>query len=292
MSILQRPRFRAMPCRAGLAQSIRMGFYCLLIGMAVWLMPGCQRNPASQTTVRVTGASTVYPIVQMAGEALRQQQQLNIEAQAGGSTRGYEDTVAGRNDMGPWRGSCCRRREHVKAFPIAYDGVGIVVHASNAVTGVTTAQFRQIYRKENRNWASLGGAEGEIVVVTKAEGHATLETFLNHTGLDRSELQVDVVGGDNAQVIRVVANTPDAIGFVSMGEVIHAIEIGMSLRLIKRDGVEPTLDRVADKSFPMYRTLYLIAKSEPQGGSRILLDYLHSDAGKALIKRGKYVPLS
>ncbi len=281
-----------MTCRARLDQPVRMGLY-MLLGMVVWLMSGCERNPARHMTVRITGASTVYPIVQMAGEELRQRHQLNIEAQAGGSTRGYEDTVAGRNDMGAMaRDLLPQERQHVKAFPIAYDGVGIVVHASNPVDGVSTAQLRQIYRKETRNWTALGGSDGTIVVVTKAEGHATLETFLNHTGLDRSELQADVVGGNNAQVIRVVANTPKAIGFVSMGEVIHAIEIGMPLRLIKLDGVEPTLERVADKSFPMYRTLYLIAKTEPKGGSRILLEYLHSNAGKALIKRGKYVPLS
>lgn len=292
MSTLHVSRVPTMTCRDRLHHPIRLGLY-LLLGLAIGLMSGCERNSANHTTVRITGASTVYPIVQMAGEELRQRRQLNVEAQAGGSTRGYEDTVAGRNDMGAMaRELLPQESQHVIAFPIAYDGVGIVVHTSNPVEGVTTAQLRQIYRKEQRHWTALGGPDGEIVVVTKAEGHATLETFLNHTGLDRSELQADVVGGDNAQVIRVVANTPNAIGFVSMGEVMHATEIGMSLRLIELDGVEPTLERVADKSFPMYRPLYLIAKTAPQGGSRILLEYLHSDAGKALIRRGKYVPLS
>ena len=50
--------------------------------------------------VRVTGASTLYPIVQMAGEKLKSEGVLLVEAQAGGSTRGFEDTIAGRNQMG------------------------------------------------------------------------------------------------------------------------------------------------------------------------------------------------
>lgn len=242
----------------------------LLLAFVMGLTLGCTREESTRTTVRVTGASTVYPIVQMAGEELHKLHNIYVEAQAGGSTRGYEDTLAGRNDLGAMaRDLLPDEARNVNTYPIAYDGVGIVVHASNGVSGVSTVQLQRIYRKDITNWSALGGADAKIVVVSKAEGHATLETFLNHTRLDRSDLQVDVVGGDNAQVIRVVANTPHAIGFVSMGEVIHSIEIGIPLRLITLDGIEPTLVNVADKSYPMYRTLYLISKAEPQGGAAV-----------------------
>ena len=70
----------------------------------------------------------------------------------------------------------------ITAFPIAYDGIGIVVHASNPIRGMTTRDLRRIYRKEVRRWTAFGGRDADIMVVTKAEGHATLETFLAHTG--------------------------------------------------------------------------------------------------------------
>ncbi len=265
----------------------------VLLGLVTLLIIGCERETQARMTVRVTGASTVYPIVQMAGEALQEQGLIHVEAHAGGSTRGYEDTLAGRNDLGAMARELLPEEAHnVQAFPIAYDGVGIVVHASNTATGITTEQLQRIYRKAIVNWTKLGGVDAEIVVVSKAEGHATLQTFLDHIQLDRSNLRADVVGGDNAQVIRVVANTPHAIGFVSMGEVIHSIEVGMPLRLMALDGIAPTLHNVANKVFPMYRTLYLVSRTEPQGASRVLLDYLRSAAGKAVIERGKYVPLS
>lgn len=242
--------------------------------------------------VRVTGASTVYPIVVMAGEELQRTRGLKVDAQAGGSTRGFEDTVAGRNDLGAMaREPTPEEDAQVLKFPIAQDGVGIVVHASNPVPGVTTEDLRHIYRKEVRNWRKLGGDDAEIIVVNKAAGHATLETFLQHTGLDREELAFDVVAGDNAQVIRVVSNTANAIGYVSMGEVIHSIEDGVPLRLIPLDGVEPTLGAVKSGQYPMYRTLYLVSLKEPQGASRDLLDFLSSEDGRKVIERGNYVPL-
>jgi phosphate transport system substrate-binding protein len=254
------------------------------------VVSACGRPPDG-LKVRVTGASTLYPIVMMAGEELKSRG-WSVEAQAGGSSRGFEDTITGRNDLGAMARELTAEEEaQVRKFPIAHDGVAVMVHASNPVAGLTTEDLRRIYRKEIDNWKELGGDDDVIVVVTKAAGHATLEVFLEHTGLAHVELAVDVVGGDNAQVLRVVANTEGAIGYVSMGEAIHSIEAGMPLRLLALDGVEPTLAAVADGRYPMVRTLYLISREEPREASRVLLDFLAGDDGRRVIERGRYVPL-
>lgn len=261
-------------------------------GLVVLMVVAACTRPDMEKRVRVTGASTLYPVLVMAGEELQKYKGITVAAQAGGSSRGFEDTVAGRNDMGAMARELTPEEEaQVKKFPVALDGIGIVVHATNPVPRLTTEDLRRIYRKDEHNWRAFGGPDVEIVVVNKAAGHATLESFLEYTGLKRSELAVDVVGGDNAQVIRVVENTKNAIGYVSLGEVLHSIENGLPLRLVPLDGVEPTLETVASRTYPMYRTLYLISREEPQGASRVLLDFLTTDeAGRRVIERGKYIP--
>ena len=253
---------------------------------------GCRRPQAEQ--VVVTGASTVYPIVQMAAEELRRTKGLNVMGQGGGSTRGFEDCIAGRNSLGAMaRELTPEEKAQVIAFPIAYDGVGIVVHASNQVAGVTTDDLRQIYRKQVTHWSSFGGRNDRIVVVHKAEGHALREVFMNYTGLTPDEMtrHTDVTAGDNAQVIRVIANTANAIGYVSLGEVIKAAEAGQPVRLVKLNGIEPVMENVTNKTYPLFHPLYLVSKGEPKGGSRVLLDFLRSPEGKAIIRQGNYVPL-
>ncbi|PYI93648.1 MAG: hypothetical protein DME97_05165 [Verrucomicrobia bacterium] len=253
---------------------------------------GCRRPQAEQ--IVVTGASTVYPIVQMAAEELRLTKGLNVMGQGGGSTRGFEDCVAGRNSLGAMaRELTPEEKAQVMAFPIAYDGVGIVVHASNQIVGVTTDDLRRIYRKQVTNWSGFGGQDGSIVVVHKGAGHATREVFMNYTGLTPDEMTryTDVTAGDNAQVIRVIANTPNAIGYVSLGEVIKAAETGLPVRLVRLNAVEPVVENVTNKTYPLFHPLYLISKGEPKGGSRLLLDFLRSPEGKAIIRQGNYVPL-
>ena len=271
------------PCTLALAASL----------FALALFPsGCRRPQAEQ--VVVTGASTVYPIVQMAAEELRRTKGLNVMGQGGGSTRGFEDCIAGRNSLGAMaRDLTPEEKAQVIVFPIAYDGVGIVVHASNQIAAVTTDDLRRIYRKQVTNWSDFGGQNASIVVVHKGEGHATREVFMKYTGLTPDEMTryTDVTAGDNAQVIRVIANTTNAIGYVSLGEVIKAAEAGQPVRLVKFNGIEPVMENVTNKTYPLFHPLYLISKGEPKGGSRALLDFLRSPEGKAIIRQGNYVPL-
>jgi phosphate transport system substrate-binding protein len=263
-----------------------------LFTSAIFFAGACHRRHTEQ--IVVTGASTVYPIVQMAAEELRRTKGLDVMAQGGGSTRGFEDCIAGRNSLGAMaRELTPEENAQVMAFPIAYDGVGIVVHASNQITGVTTEQLRQIYRKQVTNWSDLSGRKDRIILVHKGEGHATREVFMNYIGLTPDEMtrHTDVTAGDNAQVIRVIANTPNAIGYVSLGEVIKAAEAGQPVRLVKFNGVEPVMENVTNKTYPLFHPLYLISKGEPKGGSRVLLDFLRSSEGKKIIRQGNYVPL-
>jgi phosphate transport system substrate-binding protein len=271
---------------------LRVALTASLIAHAALLTSGCHRRQTEQ--VVVTGASTLYPIVQMAAEELRRTKGLDVTAQGGGSTRGFEDCIAGRNSLGAMaRELTPEEKAQVVTFPIAYDGVGIVVHASNQIAGLTTEQLRQIYRKQITNWSSFGGRDDRIVLVHKGEGHATREVFMKYLALTPDEMTryTDVTAGDNAQVIRVIANTANAIGYVSLGEVIKASEAGQPVRLVKFNGIEPVMENVTNKTYPLFHPLYLISKGEPKGGSRVLLDFLRSPEGKTIIRQGNYVPL-
>jgi phosphate transport system substrate-binding protein len=271
---------------------MRILFLATSLVAAVLFPSACRRSQPEQ--VVVTGASTLYPIVQMASEELRRTKGLDVMAQGGGSTRGFEDCIAGRNSLGAMaRELTPEEKAQVITFPIAYDGVGIVVHTSNQLAGLTTNDLRRIYRKQVANWSDFGGQNANIVVVHKAEGHATREVFMKYTGLTPDEMTrfTDVTAGDNAQVIRVIANTRNAIGYVSLGEVIKAAEAGQPIRLVKFNGIDPVMENVTNKTYPLFHPLYLISKGEPKGGSRVLLDFLGSAGGKAIIRQGNYVPL-
>jgi phosphate transport system substrate-binding protein len=168
----------------------------------------------------------------------------------------------------------------------------MIAHASNPITDLTGDQVRAVYLDQVDDWSELGAGQGRIFVVNKAEGRATLEVFLGHFGLTNSDIQADAVVGDNAQGVRMVASNPRAIGYVSIGEALNAVERGESLKLLALEGVVPSMETVGNGRFPLRRTLYLLFPGKADALGRKILDYLRAPEGRKVIEEHGFVPVS
>lgn len=240
----------------------------------------------------INGSSTVAPILAEAAARIEaDNSRLKIDVQTGGSTRGILDTRDGRNSAGmASRDLSADEADGLDIRTIAYDGIAMIVNADNPVGGLTSDQVRQLFTKRVDNWEALGGPAGEVHLVNKAEGRATLEVFLEYFELDNREIKADAVVGDNAQGVRLVAGDPQAIGYVSIGEALHAQERGVPIKLLAQDGVLPTPESVGDGSYPVRRTLNLLFLGKADRTGNEILGFLRSAQGQEIIRGLGFVP--
>jgi phosphate transport system substrate-binding protein len=239
----------------------------------------------------LTGSSTIAPILQLVAEDLHAADpSIQIDVETGGSSRGIQDARAGRCDVG-MASRDLEPEESAGLGPrrIAYDGLAMIVNAANPVAALGKQQVIDIYTGALGDWSTLGG-EGEIHVVNKAEGRATLTVFLEHFGLKNSEIRADAVIGDNAQGVRMVAGNPRAIAYISIGEALAAVERGEAIHLVTLDGVAPTKTAVADGSYPLRRNLYLLFPGQPDATGHRILAHLASDRGREILTQLGFTP--
>jgi len=251
--------------------------------------------PKSEAATRylVTGSSTVAPILQQVAAVLEEREPgLRIEVETGGSGRGIKDTKGRLSDAGmSSRELTAEEAQGIHPVPIANDGIALIVHASNPVVELTTEQVTAIYTGAVSDWSALGGTPGKITVINKAEGRSTLEGFLAHFKLKASDIKADVIVGDNAQGVRLVAGDECAIGYVSIGEAQRSAETGTPIRLLRYRGVQPSIGTVADGSYPIRRTLFLLFPDEPDAVGRRILDLLLAEEGRHILEELNFVPL-
>jgi phosphate transport system substrate-binding protein len=241
----------------------------------------------------LTGSSTVAPLMaEIAASFEARRPGVRIDVQTGGSSRGIADVRAGVADLGMASRALKDDEDDLLAFTIARDGIGLIVHADNPVRELTHAEFVAVFTGEIENWSEVGGRDRPITVVNKAEGRSTLELFLAHFDLKSSEIDADVVIGDNEQGIKTVAGNPNAIGYVSIGTAEYDVSAGIPIRLLPMNGVEASVANVANGSFPLSRPLNLVARSAPAGLAKDLVDYSRSDAVLELIRGQYFVPVS
>src|SRR5262249_37172807 len=122
----------------------------LLIGA-----PGCGPSRENRKLV-LTGSSTIAPLAGEIGKRFEADHPgVRVDVQTGGSSRGASDARQGLNDIGMLSRSLNDDEKDMHAFPIANDGVSIILHKNNPVASLSNAQVVDIYTGKVTNWKDV-----------------------------------------------------------------------------------------------------------------------------------------
>ncbi|MEH2175309.1 phosphate ABC transporter substrate-binding protein [Nostoc sp.] len=271
------------------------------IGLAscIWLQ-GCasvnrdanNTNPLQGKLV-LTGSSTIAPLAAEIGKRFESQHPgARVDVQSGGSSRGVSDARQGVANVGMVSRALKPEENDLKAFSIARDGVTVILHKDNPVKSLNDKQVVDIYTGKVTNWKQVGGIDGAITVVNKAEGRSTLELFTHYFKLKNTDIKAQVVIGDNQQGIKTVAGNPNAIGYVSIGSAENSAANGVAIKLLPVNGIAATTANVQNGTFPISRPLNLVTKTQPQGLTKAFLDFAQSQQVSDIVQKQNFVVVS
>jgi phosphate transport system substrate-binding protein len=239
-------------------------------------------------SIKVSGSTTVLPIMQSAADKLLAANRgLSIAVAGGGSGAGIKDTQAGANNIGmSSRDLTPDELRELTPVVIAGDGIAIIVHPNNPVGNLTREQAAQIFLGEIKNWKDVGGNDAPILVQTRETGSGTLTT-LEELLLDRQSVVATATPFTSSALIKqAVARSANAVGFDSIGFV------DSTVKAVSLDGVTATDSTVKNKSYPLSRSLYVLTKGRASGVNARLIDYLRTgDVQNQIVQGEGYVTL-
>lgn len=259
---------------------------CLLMGFTTI------QSALAADRLTLTGSSTIAPLALEIGKRFEQENPgVRVDVQSGGSSRGVSDVRKGLADIGMVFRVLADSESDLAAHTVAMDGIGIILHRDNAVASLDDDQIRAIYTGQIHNWRDVGGSDQPITVVNKAEGHSTLELFLNYFGLKNSQIRPAVVIGDNQQGIKTVVGNTGAIGYVSIGTAEFEERRGLPIKRLPMHGIEASTEYVGNGTFPLARPLNLVVGDEPGELVQRFIRFARSDAVDDLVEEQFFVPL-
>lgn len=112
----------------------------------------------NEGTLRISGSSSVYPIIEKLGEAYAERNpDVRIELQQSDSSSGIRDVIGGTSDIGlsSREPSAEEIQSGIKKITIALDGIAVVVHPENPITSLTPEQIRAIFSGEIKSWSEV-----------------------------------------------------------------------------------------------------------------------------------------
>jgi len=242
--------------------------------------------------LNIAGSTTVTPIVEEAARRFSELYPgLKISVAAIGSGPGIKAVGSGEVDIGMASRDLKEKEVEqwpdLKPFRIAMDSIAIVVHLSNPVNGLTLEQVAKIFAGEIKNWKEVGGPDKPIHVITREKGSGTRDCF-EHAVIKPFGKEISaeaMVQQGNPKVRAAVANDPLSIGYISLGFVDETV------KPLKIDGVEPTIENVLKGTYPIKRNLYVITKGDPDPAELMFIGYLLSAEGQKIVEELGYIPL-
>ena len=265
------------------------------MGAAVVSVPAPVQGVTAELSGQLTiaGSTTVLPINQECARLLMKKNPgLRISVSGGGSGHGIKSVGAGEIDIGAAsrdvKPAEMEKYPDLKPVAIGKDSVAIVVHPSNRVSELTLEQASKIFAGEITNWKEVGGADEAIRVITREEGSGTREVFEKYVmkPFERELTGKASVKPSNGDVRATVSGDKNSIGYLSLGY------LDPSVKAVKIDGVEATVENVLAGKYPIVRTLYLITKGEPDELEKAFIDFVLSEEGQKVVEDMGYIRLT
>ena len=239
---------------------------------------GCRRSGVA--ALNVVGSTSIQPFAELlAQEYSKKNPGRLVDVQGGGSTAGLQAVANGLAQIG----MCSRslKAEEAQQFTpviVARDGLAIVVHPSNPVSGLTLAQLRDLFSGQIKNWKEIGGSDGPVRPITREEGSGTRESFV-HLVMGKDHIsRKALVQESNGAVKELVRGDPAAIGYMSLGLV------GGELKALPIDGAKPTAENVLAGKYTLVRPFLFVTKGAPTPEAQGYIAFVLSPEGQSMLE--------
>ena len=257
-------------------------------------------SAAQQQTITVSGSTTVQPIAQDAADAfMKLHPEADIQVSGGGSGVGIQAITAGSVNIGMSSVDLTAAQKaaikNCVVTTVAQDGIAIIVNPANTLNQISLSDAALVYTGKITSWAALNGANvpgtnNNIVLVGRDTSSGTRtyfdQTVLNTGNPANTMLQLN----SNGAVEQTVAQTPQAIGYVSIGFLSPDVK-ALSLFTTGGQLIPASTTTVADHTYPISRNLYMITQGQPTGLTAEYINFILSPAGQKIVANDGYVPL-
>ncbi len=266
-----------------LLRRIRVAVSVVIMTFSVGAMSACGRAPGSATIV--AGSTSVQPYAEvLAEEYMILNPGTEIDIQGGGSSAGITAAQTHSADIGMSSRAMKEEEKSLWNIEIARDGLVLIVNPKNPIQNLTLDQIRDIYAAAITDWSQFGGVEARINIIAREEGSGTRSAF---TELVMGETEITpkaIVQDSNGAVRQLVADDPNAIGFISLGLVNDKV------KALHIDGIEATRENIMNGSYSMSRPFLFVTNGKPAGLAKSFLEFTLSSEGQKLLSHEGLIP--
>lgn len=247
---------------------------------------------ATQSLIWRGDVVTANGIVKGVAKAWQSSGHGSVQLQPFNTASGLDAVAGGSADIAgsarPSSGSATDSR--LTFTPVAWDGLVLITGAGNPVSSLTLQQVHDIYYGKITNWKQVGGNDAPIDVFAVASPGDGVEFSLRKLLFGRGSQPVAAprLYVNTTQLEQSVALDPRSFGVTTLSSVAGNPKI----KMLRIDGVAPSVSSVASGAYPLYTPLYLVTNpSSPNAAAaKAFVDFALSGKGAATLRSHSLLP--
>ena len=191
----------------------------------------------------------------------------------------------------------------IDSTKIAYDGVAVIVNQKNSIERLTTDELTTLLTGSKDRWSkAIGSNLSSAVIVAVGDPNSGVFEYLKSRLVHEEKFSQNILPcTTSAEVLSVVSERPNAIGFVGMSWLakmpknVKVLEIGDPA--FRRDSTTKDMEyftphqaHVYRRYYPLSRTIYIYAHNVGKGVGLGFMSFAASSDGQKIIVSNGLVP--
>ena len=230
-----------------------------------------------------SGSTALAPLVTAVAKDYQAKcSSANITVNLGGSGTGLSQVESGTVQIGDSDIFHKSNQADLVDHQVAVVVFTMIINSKvTGVTNLTTAQLKGIYNGSIKNWSQVGGANLNIVVVSRPTSSGTRATFQQYIlgGPETITGPSSLITDSTGTVVKEVGQTNGAIGYAASGPAIAAQTAG-TVKVLNIDGSAPTSTLVESNTYKFWNIEHMYTKGTPTQLAQALIDYMASSDGQ------------
>lgn len=176
-----------------------------------------------------------------------------------------------------------RAAPNLRAAPIAWDGIAVVVYSANPTKEVTTQQVAAIFSGKVTRWAELSGQGALIQLIDRPRNQNIRQSFEEVLGIVEQIPKATKVVPSDQIAMSTVAGNVSAVTYTSLAVALDAVKYGVDVNVLMIDQVEAAKETVRDGRYKLRRPVLLLFRKEPPAVVDAFVAFALSEEGRAIV---------
>jgi len=182
------------------------------------------------------------------------------------------------------------RKLGLSAIEYAKTPFVLVVRKDVNISGLSTDEIIKIYRGEKETWP--GGERIRLVLRPATDTDTILVKKISSEMSNAVDMaysrQGMTIALTDQDCVDIIEKTPGGLGFTTLTQIVSEKR---PLKILSFNGVTPSTKTLANGSYPLFKSLYMVTKIEPSVLVQRFIDFVRSLGGRKILEESGNVPM-